>query len=398
MRFLIASDLPLHGPSSIATVPMTRAIAFVLERHGFHAGKYTVGYQSCDDSTAQAGDFEFATCGTNARAYAADPSVLGVIGTYDSQCAIGELPITSGTPTGPLAMISPLDTNPDLTHRARGFTPGLLRLLYPTGQRNFVRIIAPDDVEAAGDAQLARELSLTRVFVLDDGTQYGRNLTGGFENAARKLGLKLAGVSPWDTAAKSDAALVDRIRRSGADGVFFAGYRDTGVGELLHELRSRLGQRLKLIAPDGFLTIPELTEQAGAAATGMYVSFAGRPNERLPAAGRSFIDAFASTQPSTRVTSFSAAYAAQAAEALLAAIARSNGTRASVTKQLFASRVTGGILGSFGFTRDGDMTPSPVTVFRIVGGNRRSSTHEQDFAGSVVDRVIDVPASLATGG
>ena len=41
------------------------------------------------------------------------------------------------------------------------------------------------------------------------------------------------------------------------------------------------------------------------------------------------------------------------------------------------------------------MTPSPVTVFRVVGGNRPNSTLLQDFDGSVVDRVIDVPASLA---
>ena len=35
---------------------MMEAIRFVLERRDFRAGQYTVGYQSCDDSTAQAGD------------------------------------------------------------------------------------------------------------------------------------------------------------------------------------------------------------------------------------------------------------------------------------------------------------------------------------------------------
>ena len=34
---------------------MTEAIRFVLEQRDFKAGPYTVGYQSCDDSTAQAG-------------------------------------------------------------------------------------------------------------------------------------------------------------------------------------------------------------------------------------------------------------------------------------------------------------------------------------------------------
>ncbi len=55
-RFLIASDLPLQGQPRAATLPMTEAIRFVLEQRDFRAGQYTVGYQSCDDSTAQAGD------------------------------------------------------------------------------------------------------------------------------------------------------------------------------------------------------------------------------------------------------------------------------------------------------------------------------------------------------
>jgi len=41
------------------------------------------------------------------------------------------------------------------------------------------------------------------------------------------------------------------------------------------------------------------------------------------------------------------------------------------------------------------MTPSPVTVFRVVGGKRPSATNLADFAGAVVDRVVDVPAATA---
>src|SRR5581483_9173293 len=104
---------------------------------------------------------------------------------------------------------------------------------------------------------------------------------------------------------------------------------------------------------------------------------------------------FAATQPDPRIPSYAAAYAAQATELLLAAIARSDGTRASVLHELLASRVRGGILGDFSFTHGGDMTPSAVTVFRVVGGRRASSTNLADFAGAVVDRVVNVPAATA---
>ena len=392
-QFLIASDLDLRG--SAVTKPMTQAIELVLQQHGFRAGRYTVGYQSCDDSTAQVGGFDFATCGANAQADAADPSLIGVIGPINSPCVFAELPIISKTPSGPLAMISTLATYTNLTHRSQGFTPGLLHLLYPTGRRDFVRIVASDDVQGAADAELGHELGLARVYVLDDEGDYGRDLSGGFLHAARRLGLRIAGVSPWSEQARTYTALADRIRRSRATGVFLAGYVSPGTGHLIRTLRARLGPKVTLIAGDGFLDIPTLLQVTGPTATGMYVSLPGRPNEQLPLAGRRFVDAFATTQGNPHVTSYAAAYAAQATELLLGAIAHSDGTRASVTKQLFASKIRNGILGSFVFTPGGDMNPAPVTIFHVVGGNRPSSTYLPDYRGAVVNRVVDVPAGLA---
>src|SRR5215208_2790386 len=49
---LIASDLPLQGAARAQALEMSKAIAFVLEQHDWRAGRYTLAYQSCDDSTA----------------------------------------------------------------------------------------------------------------------------------------------------------------------------------------------------------------------------------------------------------------------------------------------------------------------------------------------------------
>jgi branched-chain amino acid transport system substrate-binding protein len=59
---IIASDLPLQGSSRAQTIEMTKAIAYTLKQAGYKAGKYTVGYQSCDDSTASAGKWDPAKC------------------------------------------------------------------------------------------------------------------------------------------------------------------------------------------------------------------------------------------------------------------------------------------------------------------------------------------------
>ena len=52
-----------------------------------------------------------------------------------------------------------------------------------------------------------------------------------------------------------------------------------------------------------------------------------------------------------------------------------------------------GILGSFRLDENGDMTPGRVVVFRITGGQGNRGL-VSDFRGSVVARVLSVPAGL----
>jgi ABC-type branched-subunit amino acid transport system substrate-binding protein len=63
--------------------------------------------------------------------------------------------------------------------------------------------------------------------------------------------------------------------------------------------------------------------------------------------------------------------AAQATEVMLDAIARSDGTRASVVRELFKTRVEDGILGTFSFDRNGDTTAGAVTIFRVEKGKEK---------------------------
>src|SRR5262249_30026354 len=99
-RVLIASDLPRldSGTPDPRPAQMTKAIRLVLEQHHFRAGSYSVGYQACDDSTPAAGTTDPVRCTANAHAFAANPSLLALIGTYHSFCAGIELPITNASP------------------------------------------------------------------------------------------------------------------------------------------------------------------------------------------------------------------------------------------------------------------------------------------------------------
>jgi ABC-type branched-subunit amino acid transport system substrate-binding protein len=86
--------------------------------------------------------------------------------------------------------------------------------------------------------------------------------------------------------------------------------------------------------------------------------------------------------------------AGQAAELVLQAIARSDGSRASVLRELRASKVKDGLLGTFAFDRNGDNTAALVPIVRITGTASPDPGFPDAFRGAVLDRVVEAPASL----
>lgn len=362
---LITSDLPLQGGQRVKTTQMAQAIAFVLREHEFRAGSYRVAYQSCDDSIGSTGLLDEAKCAANARAYGENPDVVGVVGTSNSQCALAAIPELNRAPNGPLGMVSPLNSFVGLTRSGPGVDPALPAALYPTGVRNYVRVYPTDDLEGAALALFARDRGRARIFVLDDGDpQYGMLQATAFETAARRLGLTVVGRESWDPRARVYSGLARRVAASGASAVLVSGLLDLNAGEVVRALRARLDRSVDVLGPSGLTPVPILVESSDRSALGMYLSFAGVVSEGLPPAGARWAERFGATQRGVEVEP-SAVYAAQATEVLLDAIARSDGTRTSVVRELFGTRVTDGLLGSFGFDQNGDISESPVTIVRI---------------------------------
>ncbi len=96
----------------------------------------------------------------------------------------------------------------------------------------------------------------------------------------------------------------------------------------------------------------------------MYVGTVDMPRSALPlsAAGRRFAADLGGASNEAWTLE-----AGQAMEVVLDAIARSDGTRASVIEAMRAAKVKRGILGTFGFDENGDITPAQVPIIRITG-------------------------------
>ena len=354
---LIVADLPLQQGVYGTTSPMVNAMTLALERRGYKAGQYRVGLQVCNDASAENVVADPRTCAANAQAYGANPSVIGVLGPFTSTCAKLQIPILNRAPGGSVAMVSPSNTYVGLTRDAADAAKGEPSIYYPTGRRNYARVVPTDDVEVAADAMVAQRLGVKRVYVLVP-FGYSAPLLEDFTVAAANLGVEIAGRRFWGDG-QSFERLAALVARSKADGVFLVG----SSSELLQALRTRLGRAVPVIS-SGF--DPDMAVLAGAAAEGMIISYPGPAIGLLKGEGARFVASF--SKKFEREPDRFAVNAAQAMDVLLDAVARSDGTRASVTNKLFSTRVSNGILGSFWITPTGDTTLNAAAMYRVTGG------------------------------
>jgi branched-chain amino acid transport system substrate-binding protein len=366
-QYLLASDLPLQGAGRAQPLSMVKAIQYILERqYKFRAGSFRVGYQSCDDATAQQGGWATEKCTANARAYANDRSVLGIVGTFNSGCAKLVIPIVNRAPGGPVAMVSPANTAVGLTHDAPWNDPGEPNIYYPTRVRNYARVATTDDYQGPFAADLVKKLKKRSVYILHDNQTFGKGVANAFRSRANAIDLDVKGFEPWDAKAASYEAIGERIKATGAQSVYLAGIVCNNGVKLIKDIGAVLGRGVTLAAPDGF-TPYSATAGAGAAAQGMYISYAGVPLSLLGKAGRAFLKGFGKYQGRSVVDPY-AVYAAQSAQIILNAIRNSNGTRLSVVRNVLRSNVRGGIMGTFRFDRNGDICPFKTISFdRLVG-------------------------------
>ena len=108
----IVSDLPLQGANRAQTTTMVNAIELAIQQRDGMAGDVAIEYESLDDATAQAGQWDEAKCAENAQSVAQRDEVVGWIGPFNSGCAAVEIPILNEARLG---MISPANTAIGLT-------------------------------------------------------------------------------------------------------------------------------------------------------------------------------------------------------------------------------------------------------------------------------------------
>jgi branched-chain amino acid transport system substrate-binding protein len=362
---LVVSDLPMQGSSRTQTVQMVQAIRYVLDQQSWKAGKYNVAYQVCDDATAQAAKWDSGKCNSNAQAYAGNKAMIGVVGTFNSGCAQIEIPVLNQAPGGAIAMVSPANTFPCLTVAA-GCTKSEPGKYYPTGKRNYARVVPYDAYQAAVLADFMKEKGVKKLYILNDKEAYGLAVATLTKNAAKAVGISVVGFSAWSKDSPSYEATMRKVQSTGADALFLGGLIDENGAQVVKDKVSVLGPNngnVQLFAPDGFTTQAIIDESGVDNAKDMWLTVAGASVAEIKGKGKEFVAGFSKKLNGKPVDPY-ATYAAQAATVLLDAIAASDGTRQGVIDQVFKTKVRNGILGSFDINKNGDVSGAKGVVVK----------------------------------
>ena len=372
---IISTDLPLQGSSATQSDDTNKLIQLYLDQIGGKAGDYNIKLKTYDDATAAAGKWDPAACAKNATDHVATENEVAVMGTFNSGCAKIEVPTLNQDSTGPMLIVSHANTNVGLTKKWETGEPDKY---YPTTTRNYARVVTTDDYQGQAAATFAsQDLKVKKAFVLNDNETYGLGVAKSFASAAKAAGIDIVGEQSWDAKQPNYTALFQGVKASGADLVYLAGIYDQNGGQLIKDKVAVLGDnsKVRLFAPDGFTGYPDLLKLPEAA--GMNLTFAGLTQEELLKGGGAsakLLDAFKAKYGKAPEGSYPL-YGVAATQVILAAIAKSDGTRKGVNDAVFsgagisipqAESVTGKEIKIDPAT--GDTSAKDITVEEVKGG------------------------------
>jgi branched-chain amino acid transport system substrate-binding protein len=341
----IATQSPLSGAQSAVGADIKNGATLGLDQLSapLKAMGFTVQIASFDDQA------DPNTGVANAKTIVADPSILCVVGHYNSGV---QIPSSEVYHSAGLANVSPANTNPKVTDR---------------GYLEVNRIVGRDDIQGSVGAQFANSQGAKTAYVLNDKSTYGQGIATFFQQEATKEGIKVVGSEGTDETANFDPILTPIISAN-PDVVYLGGmYNQWAV--LIKQARAK-GYKGMFMSDDGFDS-PEAVNIAGQAlldGKGTYFSTVSGPASLYPGAAKFQTDFKAKFNHDPQP------FAAQAYDSMgiclqaIANAAKANNnqipTRAAVAQAVRALKDYPGITGTINFNSKGDLKTASYYVFQ----------------------------------
>ena len=362
----IYSSLPLQGASSAQTVPLVNGIKLALSQANNKAGQWTVKYQSLDDSTAAAGEWDPTQTAANARKAAADPKTVYYIGEFNSGASEVSIPILN---QAGIPQVSPANTYVGLTTNEPGSAPGEPQKYYPTGKRTYLRIVPIDSIQAAADLLALKQDGCTKVAVANDKEAYGAGLAKLLELEKGDYGINIVSNTGIDPKAPNFRSYAATIKSQGANCFEFAGIVSNGGVQITKDVHAAL-PTAKILGPDGMCTSSWTNAKQGGVPASidpfLQCTVATLDLAAYPG-GKQFLSAYKAKYGVSDPDPY-AIYGYEAMQLGLQTIAKlgANGdNKADVLKALFATKNRSSVLGTYSFNADGDTTLKSYGLYKV---------------------------------
>jgi branched-chain amino acid transport system substrate-binding protein len=298
-----------------------------------------------------------ATGGTVATQFAANPTLVGVMGHLNSGVTRVAVKIYNAAN---IVQVSPANTAVDLTQM---------------GMTNYFRVCTIDSVQGPAGADYSFKTAGKKIaYVVDDSTPYGEGLAAAWAQQFTADGGTVAGTAKTTDKQTDFKSLVTTIKSKNVDIVYYGGIYNAGA--LLSKQMKEGSVAVPLMGGDGIFD-PEYIKLAGAAnATGDLATSVGLPLAQLPQ-GQAFKSAFDAAYPGQEIAAYDA-YSFDAANVIIKAIvsvAKSMGVDKVATtdgKKAIIAAVAAtdfqGVTGQVKFDSNGDTLNKAITVY-IVGAD-----------------------------
>jgi branched-chain amino acid transport system substrate-binding protein len=330
-------------------------------------GKYTIKYVPLDDSLASTGAADEGKGSQNARQAISDKTSVGYIGEYNSGISKVTIPINN---QGGLAQVSPANTKAGLTTKSvPGVDPGEPDKYYPTGKRNYARVVPIDTVQAAALLITMKQDGCKSVHIWNSKTAYSAGLATNVVNEAKKTGIKIEGNDGYDIKAANYRSLAANVH---SDCFLNTGEAESNGNQALKDV-AVTHPTTKIYESDG-----DCLNVAADPAKGVPSAVAGRfkctiatldPKSFGPE-GTAFFNNFKKTFHVTNPDTY-AIYGYEAASLLLDSIKRAsaNGTkdisREDVVNALFQTKNRHSVIGTYSIDSEGDTSLTDYGLYRI---------------------------------
>jgi branched-chain amino acid transport system substrate-binding protein len=366
----VYSSLPLQGAQRLQTTAMVDGIRLALDQVGGKVGDFTVKYTSLDDSTAQAGSWTPEATSANARKVAGDDKAVAYIGEFNSGASAVSIPVLNEVP---IAQISPSNTAVGLTSDEPGADKGEPDKYYPTGKRNYLRVVPKDTIQGAALATVMKKDGCTKTYILNDKEVYGAGLARNIESSAKTQGIEVAGNEGIDPKAPNFRSQASTIKDAGADCFVFSGVTPNGAVQLYKDVSAAV-PAAKLYGPDG-VSNPEFfnSDEGGIppdVARKVKVTVATLSPDQYPPEGRKFFKDFSSKYGVKNPDPY-AIYGYEAMKLVLDTCKKLGSDcsdRQKMIDGLFATKGRKSVLGTYDIDENGDTTLTDYGVYSVKNG------------------------------